>query len=128
MKKLLYLFFAFSLMFFSGCIEEDEDPYTYLDNTQWAAKVQPNETEVPSTVRDHAYWLLEFTGKNFSLKLIDGNRIVLRYVYSGYYKLINRNELEAHVPGKNYIIRMTINEEENTLYTPDFGMVNFIKQ
>lgn len=122
MKTKYFLILVF-MLFFIGC--SDEDTNSPVANTEWVTKITSANISVPEQYREHGYWVLRFTKKEFTITVNQDGYDVIED-FRGSYQTVSENKIIGKATDGTGI-EFYLRKEENLIFCPYYGQ-NFQKQ
>jgi len=126
MKKILTLLLFASIVGLTGC-SKDDYALPVVNNSEWVAKINPDEVSVPEEYRENGYWVLKFTDTEYSVTIqVDGYTV---YTWSrGTYQMVSDNEIVGTDSKTNEkFFKFYLQDYNSTIYCPYLGK-NLIRQ
>lgn len=126
MKKIFTLLLFVSIVGLTGCSKED-NKLPIINNSEWVAKIDPNETSVPEQYREKGYWILKFTNKGYSISISQDSYTVCTWS-KGTYQIVSEKKIvgtDSQTGIKHF--EFILIDDNNVIYCPYLGK-NLIKQ
>lgn len=113
-KYFLVLLFVISFM---GC--SDDDVNSFVVNTEWAAKISPENIGVPEQYRERGYWMLRFTKKEFTINVSQDGYDV-REDFRGSYQTVSDKQIKGTATNGRVLV-FELRKERNQIFCPYYG-------